>query len=542
MTLSEGADVGERFPITWDDPGEAELSWEWEEMHCPHPLPPLAGDYMLTAIQDGFNYRLAKFDIPLRFRGRLVNGYLYVAPTAPEGVTLKAASMKSREVRQQQMRVVRAYWDETVFPAATETYRWMREARVEEATLPEPAGMWEELWQRLRRLWGLHFMITSGSYAALDWLIEVYGRAVAGARPEDALRLVQGTAHELQQVERDLHTLAGTASAHPSVVDHILNDPHTSLSRLRETTGGPQVVAALERFLEQHGHLGHAYDDLSLPSWAEQPAMILSEIRKRLLQPEDDPEARRKSLAEEAEVLAAQVRAGLRDRPDMLREFDDALELARDVAPLTEGHNYWLDRMSHTHIRRFAVRIGSRLARAGVVADPEDVFFLRVAEVGDALRSPRDLRATVVERKADVAEWSRLRPPKYLGRPPEVPSASAHFDAPPPEQIEATALRGVGASPGKVRGRARVVTSPDDLERVKPGEILVTVAANPSWVPLFGIISGLVTNTGGVLSHAAVVAREFRVPAVVGTGEATRRIRDGQQVELDGTSGEVRLL
>ena len=534
--------MSERFPVTWDDPAEAELSWEWEEMHCPHPLPPLAGEYMLTAVQDGFNYRFAKFDIPLRFRGRLVNGYLYIAPITTEGATLQDASMKSRAIRQQQMRTVRVYWDETVFPAVTEAYRWMREARVEAATLDESVAMWDELWHRLRRLWGLHFMITSASYAALDWLIDVYGRVVEGARPEDALQLVQGTANELQQVERDLFALVETAGAHPSVVDHILNDPHTSLSRLRGTTGGREVVEALERFLEQHGHLGQAYDDLSLPSWSEQPDMILTEIRKRLLHPEADPEARRKSLADEAEVLARQVRARLRERPDAWREFDDALSLAREAAPLTEGHNYWIDRMGHTHIRQFVVRIGRRLARAGVIAKPEDVFYLYVAEVGDALRSPRDLRQQVAERKADIEGWKQVRPPKYVGRPPEASAVPNRFDAPAPDQIDASFLRGVGASPGKVRGRARVVTSPDDIERVKPGEILVTAAANPSWVPLFGIISGLVTNTGGVLSHAAVVAREFRVPAVVGTGEATLRIHDGQQVELDGTSGEVRLL
>ncbi len=534
--------MDETFPVTWDDPTDAALSWEWEEMHCPHPLPPLAGEYMLAVVEDGFNYRLAKFDIPLRYRGRLVHGYLYIAPTTPDGVTLEAASMKSRAVRLQQMRVVRRYWDETVFPTLTETYEWMREARLEDATSAEAAEMWDELWRRLRRLWGLHFMITSGSYAALDWLLDVYGKALEEARPEEALRLVQGTADELQQVERDLYLLVEMAGAHPAVVDHILNDPHTSLSQLRETSGGPQFVAVLERFLARHGHLGHAYDDLSLPSWADHPDMILTEIRKRLLHPEDDPESRRRTLAEEAAALAEKARTRLRDRPEVLREFEDALTLAKDASPLTEGHNYWLDRMGHTATRRFALRIGRRLAGARVVAAPEDIFFLRIAEVGDALRSPRDLRQVVADRKADVAQWNRVRPPKYLGRPPEPLPGPNRFDAPPPEQSDTSVLRGVGASPGKVRGRARVVTSPDEVERVRPGEILVAVAANPSWVPLFGIISGLVTNTGGVLSHAAVVAREFRVPAVVGTGEATLRIRDGQQVELDGTSGEVRLL
>ena len=102
-------------------------------------------------------------------------------------------------------------------------------------------------------------------------------------------------------------------------------------------------------------------------------------------------------------------------------------------------------------------------------------------------------------------------------------------------------MRGTGASAGIVRGPARVVLGPEDFERVRPGDIIVAPSSNPSWVPLFTIAGGLVTNTGGVLSHAAVVAREFALPAVVGTGDATTRIADGQMLELDGTTGFVRL-
>jgi pyruvate,water dikinase len=93
-----------------------------------------------------------------------------------------------------------------------------------------------------------------------------------------------------------------------------------------------------------------------------------------------------------------------------------------------------------------------------------------------------------------------------------------------------------------VSGPARIVLGPDDFEGVRPGDIIVAPSSNPSWVPLFAIAGGLVTNTGGVLSHAAVVAREFDLPAVVGTGDATTRIREGQMLELDGTTGYVRLL
>lgn len=103
-------------------------------------------------------------------------------------------------------------------------------------------------------------------------------------------------------------------------------------------------------------------------------------------------------------------------------------------------------------------------------------------------------------------------------------------------------LRGTGASAGVVRGPARVTLSQDDFDRIQPGDVIVCPSSNPSWVPVFTIAGGLVTNTGGVLSHAAVVAREFGLPAVVGAAEATTRIADGRIVEIDGTAGTVRLL
>ena len=134
-----------------------------------------------------------------------------------------------------------------------------------------------------------------------------------------------------------------------------------------------------------------------------------------------------------------------------------------------------------------------------------------------------------------------------VGKPsdPAEPGGEANadrFDGPRYESTVADEIRGTGASAGVARGPARVTLTQDDFGAVQPGDIIVCPSSNPSWVPLFAIAGGLITNTGGVLSHAAVVAREFELPAVVGTGDATTRIADGRLVEIDGTTGIVRLL
>jgi pyruvate,water dikinase len=146
----------------------------------------------------------------------------------------------------------------------------------------------------------------------------------------------------------------------------------------------------------------------------------------------------------------------------------------------------------------------------------------------------------VAARRAEHVHFGAIRPPRHIGRP-TTDEPNDRFDGVRFAKDDEAVVRGTGASAGVVRGPARIVLGPDDFERVQPGDILVAPSSNPSWVGLFAIAAGLVTNTGGVLSHAAVVAREFGLPAVVGTGDATTRIADGQILELDGTTGFVRL-
>ena len=530
------------FPIAWDDPRDAALAWEWEEMHCPRVFTPLAGDYMASIIEDGMNYRYEKFGMPVRYRCRLINNYVYIGEELDPTVDRATLQEQAREGRLALTKTVRRYWEQRVFPTLMDSYKWMERAPVETAPLSKVAEAWAELWRLIRLLYSLHFMTNAGSYQALDSLIDLCTSLLDGVSDADALRLVQGLPNDLQRVQWDLFGLTRQAREDSKVAAIITERTHSALTELKSFERGREFLIALDEFLSRHGHLGQSFDDLALPSWKDEPALVILEIGKRLREPEQDPESARQRLAEDAEQLADDIRVRLRGRPDDLARFEEALAHARTVGPLTESHNYWLDRMVHAHSHRFAVRVGQRLVHAGVIEAPADIFYLYEREVGELLRKPKSMRPLVAARKADLKHWSAIQPPKYLGTPSDLGTPSGRFDSPPPEQTDAALLKGTGACPGKVAGPARVVVTPEQFEGVKLGDILVCPSSNPSWVLLFGIIRGLVTNTGGVLSHAAVVAREFGVPAVVGTGEATRRIRDGQWIEVDGTAGEVRIL
>jgi pyruvate,water dikinase len=337
-------------------------------------------------------------------------------------------------------------------------------------------------------------------------------------------------------------------AAESIAVERLVRQHGVTLDELAALDKADAFVEALRAFLAEHGHLGQMYDDLALASWIEEPGLLLNEIAKRIEHTMPvDAETRRLHLAAHAEALAEKARLALAGDAQRLARFEDLLGHARRIGPLTEVHNYWIDRHAQSSLRRFVMRVGGRLAGAGVIAAPGDILFLHRVEVPSLVRSGGVVHDIVESRRTEFRRWSAVRPPRTVGKAadPAVPGGAANadrFDGARYESTERDEIRGTGASAGIARGPARVTLTQEDFGSVQPGDIIVCPSSNPSWVPLFAIAGGLITNTGGVLSHAAVVAREFELPAVVGTGDATTRIADGRLVEIDGTTGIVRLL
>jgi phosphohistidine swiveling domain-containing protein len=542
---SAAESTNDAFPIAWREPGDAERTWEWDDMHMPTAVTPLAGDYNIL-MGGGFAYGYERLSVPYEVLTRVWNHYTYFAwdPHVPEG-DRAAADERYTEARRAAILTSAAYWEHAV-AEVRDTYAWISGRRVESATPDEVAEDWDEAWQRIGRAWGIHFYAIRGPYQVMDDLADLYESVVPNAPPGEALGLIGGTVHELHEVERGLEKLASLATETRSVEQAIRRDG-VSVEDVAAEAGSEPFVDALRAFLEEHGHLGQMYDDLGFPSWSEEPTMLLTEIRKRVEHSMPaDAETRRQRLADQAEILAARARAALAADPERLARFDELLAHARRIGPLTEVHNYWIDRRAQAVLRRFVMRVGGRLADAGVIAAPADILFLHRAEVPSLLRAGGDERDLVESRRLDYAHWSTVTPPRKVGKvsDPE-PSGAANADRFDGQRFESTVedeLRGTGASAGIARGPARLTLTQDDFGAVQPGDIIVCASSNPSWVPLFAIAGGLITNTGGVLSHAAVVAREFALPAVVGTGDATARIADGRLVEIDGTTGIVRLL
>jgi phosphohistidine swiveling domain-containing protein len=192
------------------------------------------------------------------------------------------------------------------------------------------------------------------------------------------------------------------------------------------------------------------------------------------------------------------------------------------------------------------------MAAAGVIDRPEDVFLLTVKELRDtALGLPRlNRQSQIAARRAEMDYFRSAVVPPVLGTPPSADPPTdpvnvalfKFFGAPPPTLDDNAVIRGNRGSPGRATGPARVIRSLAGAGKLQPGDVLVVETSAPPWTPLFATAVAVVSDTGGILSHCAVVAREYGIPAVVGTGNATALLQDGQLVEVDGDAGTVRLV
>jgi phosphohistidine swiveling domain-containing protein len=490
---------------------------------------------------------------------RRFNTYYYLAADPPPLTDAERAAMA--EVSDARIEAAigryRELWEGEWLPELQAHHAWWEAFDLGGADDPALAAHARESLERMARLWNMHFLILTPGSAAIALVQALYLDSVGEASPLELQRLLQGFENKTIATGRALWRLAEAAEAAPEVAAVVAAAPASELrARLAGSAAGRAWLAQLDVALQRYGQ---RYENWlpSNPSWVEDPTPALESIRGMLGRPAADPDARQAALAEEREQFVAAARAHLGDRPAELARFDHLLAAAQLGAVLLEDHGYWIDTRGTYKVRRVFVEIGRRLAARGAVGRPDDVFHLWPEEAIGALErgDGAALSAPVAARRAEMARFAGVRPPAELGAPARpaprpldaVGLAQARLrGAAPPNAGGADGddgrLRGVGASAGLATGTARVILRLADATRLRPGDVLVTTSTSPAWTPLFAQVAAVVTEVGGVLGHCGIVAREYRVPAVVGAAGATTRLRDGQLVEVDGTAGYVRAL
>ncbi len=311
------------------------------------------------------------------------------------------------------------------------------------------------------------------------------------------------------------------------------------LDLLPALPGGQEARDAIQRWLDTYGMRCPGEIDITRPRWNERPATILPMIlaNVRAFAP---GEARRRF--EHGRQEAAAKEQDLLERLLALPDGERKASETRQRIALLRAFSGYREYPKYAIVNRYAVykravmEEAERLAQSGVLRDPEDVFYLTLPELRDVVRTQRVDDHLIRERTQAFAAHQALTPPRVLTSDGEIVTGAYRRDGVPPG-----ALAGLPVSTGTVEGRARVILDPEAAD-LEPGDILVTTWTDPSWTPLFLGIAGLVTEVGGQMTHGAVIAREYGLPAVVGVQQATRLIRDGQRIRLHGTDGYVEIL
>jgi phosphohistidine swiveling domain-containing protein len=314
----------------------------------------------------------------------------------------------------------------------------------------------------------------------------------------------------------------------------------------REGIRSPAWERALQDFLHDNYFHADAELDISTPRWGERPdrvKQIVEDILRSKTDPKDPESAARSQFeqfsAEEKRVLDA-IGSSILRRIRFGRSFRKRLQLARLYLSRREEMREYSTR-AYNVVRCYVLEAGTRLNRMGYLRDPDDVFMLHTNElvaIGRTAADPRRVLATTQFRRLMYRGYRLLEPPGELGRD----IAQDHRAAGDTRRAGALTLRGIGCSGGIVKAPVRVVPTLERAASLKPGEILVTRFTDPGWTPVLGLVSGIVTEVGGMLSHAAVIGREYGIPAVLNVAAATRLLQTGQLVEIDGNAGTVKVL
>jgi pyruvate,water dikinase len=535
---------GTDFPVEWENPEDEKRGWFWDQMHCPLPLTPLSAS-LWHDIGNGFNDTGNLIGMP-GFGVRLnIHGFAFIRqqPYADDQGLRERIRAKDAAEREPNLLT---FWRERYEPECRALTRAIRGLAADVTSLEAGLDLFGQVHAARRRLGQIH-MLAMGLATQISSRFIDRCKTRFGAEGElIATDLMGGFPNRSLDSAKGLWELGELVRQLPSIEKLMRTESAGGfLESLKKTEGGSEFRDRLDAYLDEFGHRNESFSELSFPTWAEEPKFPLLMVRRFLDQPsESSPSEMHRRTERRREERLAAVKASFGADEEGWREFEGEMLVAQQRTVLIEDHNFYIDQQGPAASRRFCLAIAGRLVERGLIDDRDEAFYVTKEDIAAIARGDSlDLRRSVKARRVERERWLRVLPPASIGagEVAMAPFMQRFFGPVSNEPMGEGAFRGVAGSPGVVRATARLVLGLDDIDRLAPGEILVTYATAPPWTPAFAIAGGIVTDIGGTLSHCAVVAREYGIPAVVGTRIATATIQDGALITVDGTNGVVRL-
>lgn len=383
-----------------------------------------------------------------------------------------------------------------------------------------------------------HMVVIMAAMNALFWINEKMNEWLGEKNVADTL--AQSVPNNVtSEMGLALLDVADVIRPYPQLVAYLQRVKDDSfLDELLQFDGGKKAHRIISDFLDKYGMRCAGEIDITRPRWAEQPTMLVPVILTNIRNFEPGASQRRfEQGRQEALAMERLLLERLRQLPDgeqKALETKQKIGLVRHFSGYREYPKYGI--VSHYFVYKQALlKEAERLVKANVIREKEDIFYLSFEELLEVVRTNNLDNETISKRKEEYRSYEKLTPPRVITSNGEIITGKYNR-----EDLPAGAIAGLAVSSGIIEGRARVILQMEDAE-IEEGDILVTAFTDPGWTPLFVTIKGLVTEVGGLMTHGAVIAREYGLPAVVGVENATKLIKNGQRIRVNGTDGYVEI-
>ena len=542
MTTASQPDA--QFPL----PPDLEGFWTWDKMHSPRPQTPLTDEIATNHGYEGFNGAHDEFGLPIHFVPRTINYYSYstIVPAPLGDETMEQRLARYEKTLAEIVPRVGDLWEREWLPSILPGLEKAKTLDYGSLTDAELLKTLEELRRDFVQRYIVHGRINFVTIAA-SWFGDFYNEAFGPEDPTEAYQVLQGFPTRSVDAGRALWRLSRIVKGSAELTNLFAQvEPRELVSQLESSDAGRGFLIELGTFLDEFGWRSDVFE-LADPSWREDPTIPLNALQGYIRLGEDgDPDVHYQEAIRTRERLLAQARERLVGDGEKVARFEALYDGARHYLNVTEDHNFYIDQIGNTVMRLPILELGRRLVRAGAITDVNDVFLLYVAEIGEGLAG-KDHKRLAAQRRAEMEEWAKVVPVPAIGTPPPPTgdpfeeAMAKMFGMPAEPNRDPNIINGVGASAGTVQGRAKVVRNLSEASKVEPGDVLVCEMTMPPWTPLFSTAAAVVADTGGILSHCAIVAREYRLPCVVQTIVGTSLIKDGMLLTVDGSRGIVRI-
>jgi pyruvate,water dikinase len=558
------------FPVKWQSETEKKLFWVYDDLHCPQPLSPMyfdIGGWWLSC-----DHMFRRFGTPFAvdWTAKEVNGYLYTA-AIPQDHDFEVPAMEYGSTYHPRINLdpeyatrIGAYlgavlptyglnfatwWRERLVPEMRRNLDYLESKifKADEIPLMEWAVILEDAIDIHDRHWKIHWMLNFAQLSATLNLQAVM-QEVHGKVDQTLLGRLQNSAADRNwDALEKLWKIKETAKKNKALLEAFKKTGMEIHAELMKTADGKKLLADVTSYQKEFGWHAVWSHEFIFPSRYEEAGPVLDVIKGYIESDYNYPKAV-KDLADDIKAASAEMLKGLKG--EALEKMTAANDINLKMAPLTPDHHFYIDQGTNQHVRVVLISIGKKLVKEGVLDQPDDVIFLKYNELRYLLGDLKgyDARSIVKKRREERKAAYKLRPADFIGTATESQLAFPYLNLWGfPEKLtrakaEKGQVTGLAASPGVIEGIAKVVMSIDEFDQVNPGDIMVCQMTNPAWTPLFAVIAGIVTDAGGVVSHPAVMAREFGIPAVIGTSVATLKIKTGDRIRVDGGKGLVEIL